>query len=328
MDNSATPQVVGLGMATLDVLLRLGVMPTWEQGSRLSDFGFDGGGPCGTAIVAAAKLGARAGFIGTVGNDVAAELKLRFFGDVGVDLSRIVRRDSPEDQVIIVYVQEATGERVFSGVDRPADSHLKPDELDRDYITSADYLHLDGHQLDAAMVAAEWMQAAGKTVVMDGSRTNSPVSPERRALVEKVDVLISGSGFAENLTGRSDLWDALEAVLDIGPTVAVQTEGERGSFCVARSPRFGELRLHTPAFPCQPLDTTGAGDVFHGAFIVGMIHDWSLPDILRFSTAVSTIKCTRFGGRAGIPTFDEVMAFLGERGGDSWLKVESPKSEV
>lgn len=317
MTKTHSPQVIGLGMATLDVLMRLREMPTWDHGTRLSDFGFDGGGPCGTAIVAVAKLGVPAGFIGTVGNDTAAELKLQSFVDVGVDLSRMIHRDVPEDQIVLVHVHEETGERLFSGVSRPTDAKIRPEELDREYLTSAAYLHLDGYHLEASIAAAQWMHVAGKTVVMDGSKTNSPVSPERRALVEHVDVLISGAGFAENLTGEADLWDALEATLAIGPSVAVQTEGERGSYCVARSPRFGEVRLHTPAFPCRPLDTTGAGDVFHGAFIVGMVHDWSLPDILTFSTAVSAIKCTRFGGRAGIPTFDEVLAFLAEKGATS-----------
>ena len=165
------PQVVGLGMATLDVLLRLEDMPTWDRGTRLSDFRFDGGGPVGTAIVAAAKLGALAGFIGTAGDDAAAELKLRSFVSAGVDLSRIVRREAPEDQIVIVYVHEGSGERVFSGMSRPTNTRLLPEDLDRAYITSADYLHLDGWHAEAALQAAKWMQEAGKTVVMDGSKT-------------------------------------------------------------------------------------------------------------------------------------------------------------
>jgi len=308
------PQVVGLGMATLDVLLRLTDMPTWDRGTRLSDFGFDGGGPVGTAIVAAARLGGHAGFIGTAGDDTAAELKLRSFVTAGVDLSRIVRREAPEDQIIIVHVQEGSGERVFSGVSRPTDAKLLPEELDRAYITSADYLHLDGWHPEAALQAAKWMQEAGKTVVMDGSKTSGRVLGPRRELIEHVDVLISGSGFAQGVTGLDDRWAALEAVLELGPRIAVQTEGELGSYTVSRDPHFGAARFHMPAFPCDVLDTTGAGDVFHGAFIVGMIHDWSLRDIVRFATAVSAIKCTRLGGRAGIPDFDEVMAFLAERG--------------
>ncbi len=229
---SKSLQIVGLGMATLDVLMRLREMPTWERGTRLSDFGFDGGGPVGTAMVAAAKLGTRVGFVGTVGNDAAAELKMRSFHDVGVDLSRLVARNVPEDQVVIVYVHADTGERVFAGVARPSDTQLQPEELDRAYITSADYLHLDGYHSAAALQAAQWMHEAGKQVVLDGSKTSGPVRGHLRTLVEHVDVLISGSGFVQGLTGEADLADALLAALDYGPRIVVQTEGEDGAYTV------------------------------------------------------------------------------------------------
>ncbi|MBN1250045.1 MAG: hypothetical protein JXC32_20440 [Anaerolineae bacterium] len=303
-------QIVGLGMATLDVLLRLKDMPTWEHGTRISDFSFQGGGPVGTAIVAAAKLGARVGFISTAGNDTAAEIKMRSFREVGVDLSHLVYRDVPENQVVIVHVHAETGERVFSGISRPGDTQIQPEELDREYITSADYLHLDGYHSTAALEAAQWMRAAGKTVVLDGSKTSGAVRGHLRELVGYVDVLISGSGFVQGLTGRSDLATALEAALDYGPRIVVQTEGEDGAYTVTRGPAGVEERFHTAAFACDVVDTTGAGDVFHGAYIVGLLHGWDVRKTARFAAAVSAIKCTRLGGRAGIPTFEETQAFL------------------
>ncbi|MCU0521714.1 MAG: PfkB family carbohydrate kinase [Anaerolineae bacterium] len=307
-------QIVGLGMATLDVLLRLKDMPTWDHGTRLSDFSLQGGGPVGTAMVAAAKLGSRVGFISTVGNDIAGELKMRSFHEVGIDLSHLVQRDIPENQVVIVYVHAETGERVFSGITRFGDTQIKPEELDRAYITSADYLHLDGYHSAAAMEAAQWMRAAGKTVVLDGSKTSGPVGQHLRQLVRHVDVLISGSGFVQGLTGEPDLRVALEAALDHGPRIVVQTEGADGAYTVTRGPTGVEERFHTPAFACNVVDTTGAGDVFHGAYIVGLLHGWDVRQTARFAAAVSAIKCTRLGGRAGIPTFEETQVFLEKAG--------------
>jgi ribokinase len=301
--------IVGIGMATLDVLVRLREMPTWERGARLSDFGFDGGGPVGTAIVAAARLGARVGFVGTAGNDEAAELKVRSLVKSGVDLSHLVYRDAPEDQVIVVYVHAETGERVFAGVQRWGRGQLDPQELGREYITSADYLHLDGFHSEAALQAAVWMREAGKTVVLDAGKTNGPVREPLRALVEHVDVLISGSGFSQALTGRSDIWDAGSAVVQMGPRISVQTEGEDGSYTVTADEQF-----HTPAFNVRVVDTTGAGDVFHGAYIVGLLHSWNLRQIAFFATAVSALKCTALGGRAAIPCYEETMTFLRESG--------------
>ncbi|MHB1318313.1 MAG: carbohydrate kinase family protein, partial [Anaerolineae bacterium] len=175
------PQIVGLGLATLDVLIRTQDMPNWEHGARFDAFGFDGGGPVGTAMCAAARLGARVGFVGTAGNDHVADLKVELLTEFGVDISRLLRRDQPEDQVVIVYVDSRTGERVFSGFGRPRQNPLRPDELDRDYILSADYLHLEGMHPEAALQAAKWMHEAGKPVVLDGSKTKEPdVRPQHR----------------------------------------------------------------------------------------------------------------------------------------------------
>ncbi|MFH1086700.1 MAG: PfkB family carbohydrate kinase [Chloroflexota bacterium] len=299
-------QIVGLGMAVLDVLIRLREMPSWERGGGFSALRLDGGGPVGTAMVAAARLGARVGFVGTAGNDQLAELKLASFVQDGVDLSRLVRRDRPEDQVVLVYVDEQTGERVFAGLRGLERRPLLPEELDRDYITSAEFLHLEGFHTQAALQAAQWMRAAGKRVCLDGSRTDGrPLQPHMTELVHHVDILICGTGFGRSLTGRADLWEAGEAILGLGPQIVVQTEGKDGSYTTTASERF-----HLPAFDVQVVDTTGAGDVFHGAYLVGLLHGWDLRSVGLFATAVSALKCAQLGGRRGIPRFNDVIAFL------------------
>ena len=128
-------EIVGLGMAVLDVLIRLKDMPTWEHGTRISAFRLDGGGPVGTAMAAAARLGARVAYMGTAGTDVAADIKLRELERYGVDLRWVVRRPGPESQVVLVYVDEETGERVFAGLQSLGDALLQPEELDREAIT-------------------------------------------------------------------------------------------------------------------------------------------------------------------------------------------------
>jgi sugar/nucleoside kinase (ribokinase family) len=261
-------------------------------------------------MVAVAKLGVPAGFVGTAGTDQAAELKLRSFVEAGVDLSHLVRREGPDDQVMLVWVHGETGERSFSGVRNGERRPMRPDELDPDYITSADILHIDGliHH-EATLQAVRWMKEAGKTVVMDGSKTDSPVREGHRELVPYVDVLITGEGFARGLTGIDDIWQAGQAVLELGPHTFVETVGERGSYTITADEQF-----HVPAFQVDVVDTTGAGDVFHGAYIVAMMQGWTPRQCALFSTAVSAIKCTQLGGRAGIPSFEQTMGFLRERG--------------
>lgn len=303
-------QVVGLGLTALDVLIRLTDMPAWDHLTPFDEFSYDGGGPAGTATVTLARLGASVGFVGSAGNDESAALKLRSMRDAGVDLSRLMIRHAPEDQIIFVFVHAQTGERVFNTLDRSRRYMLPANALDKDYITAAEYLHLDGYHPEAALQAARWMRETGKKVVLDGSKTDGkPVQPHLLPLMEYVDVLICGSGFAQSLTGRPDIWDACAAALDKGPSIVVQTEGEAGSYTVTRNQRF-----HIPPFKVDVVDTTGAGDVFHGAYIFGLLKGWDLRTVATFCTAVSALECTKLGGRRAIPTYDEVTLFLSKQG--------------
>ena len=305
----STPQIVGIGSATVDILIRLGEMPTWRADCRVREIHCEGGGPVATALVAATRLGATTGYVGTFGDDDLGHLKRRGLERECVDLSHAFIRSAAESLVVVVLAHQETGERVFvhAGLDdrRP----VSVQELDREYITSAEYLHLDGHHAEAALRAAEWMREAGKTVVLDGYSTDGPVDRSLCSLVALTDVLICGSGFGAGVTGERDVWHIGEALLQLGPSVVVQTEGEAGSYTTTRAERF-----HTPAFKVDVVDTTGAGDVFHGAFIVGLLHRWGLRTVSAFSSAVAAIKCTEPGGRSGIPSFDTTTAFLHSRG--------------
>lgn len=302
-------QIVGLGLTTLDVLIRLDRLPTWERPTAVKSFAFDGGGMVGTAMVAAARLGTRVGYLGVRGNDSVADLKMLFLSADGVDGSRMITLDMPEPEVVFVYVDARTGERIFCGLETLRRDYYPPEALDREYLTAADYLLLDGFHYPAALQAAQWMRQAGKTVVMDGAKTNGKLPEHRAALVASVDILICGTGFVQGLTGHDNVRDACKATLNLGPRIVVQTLGEAGSYTVTREEQF-----HTPVFEVDVVDTTGAGDVFHGAYLVGLSKGWDLRRTALFSTAVSALKCTRLGGRAGIPTMDQVVTFLRERG--------------
>ena len=295
-------------MAVVDVVIRLERMPRWDDPGRVSGFALADGGPAGTACAVAATFGVRTGFIDTVGNDEMAARKLRSLEEAGVDVSHMVRREAPEEHVVIVYVQEQTGERYFSFLRGFVSQPVRPEELDRAYLVSAPYLHLDGAHVEAALQAARWAHEAGRTVVLDASKTDRPVPGPMRALVAETDVLVCGSGFGAMLTGYEDRWQAGRAVLDMGPRIVVQTEGADGSYTVSPDDQF-----HTPAFEVDVIDTTGAGDVFHGAYLVGLVLGWDLRRIATFASAVSAIHCTVLGNRKGIPSIEEVDTFLRQR---------------
>lgn len=301
--------IVGVGLATLDVLLRYENLPTWERGTRFSELRLDGGGMVGTALVAASRLGARTGYVGVCGDDEFARRKVQSLVCNGVDTSRLIKRKGSETQIVVCYVHAKTGERLFSGREGFRAQPLRPRELDRKYITSAKYLHLDGFHHEGAMQAAQWMREAGGRVVLDAGKTSGSVAENMRELVRSVDTLICGAGFLQALTGRRHTFAAGTKALAYGPSTIVQTEGSEGCCTITAEDRF-----HTPAFPVEVMDTTGAGDVFHGAYLVGLLRGWNPRSTATFASAVSAIKCTRMGGREGIPGMEEVKSFLNERG--------------
>ena len=298
--------VVGLGYCSLDYLLRIPRVPGFEDGVRVSDFAVDGGGPVATAMVTLARLGARVGYVGKFGNDDVGRLKRKQLQQEGVDVSRVILVEEDVSSIFFVLVDERTGRRGFLGY-YGTEAELRPEELDREYITSGHFLHLDGRHTAAALQAAEWMHEAGGKVVLDaaGGKRDRSISPRMEALVRATDVLIAAQGFAVALTGGDDLAEAGEAMLDYGPQIVAITAGEAGSWCVT-----AEVCFHVPAFSVEVVDTTGAGDVYHGAFIYGLLRGWDLKRVAAFANAVAALKCRKMGGRSGIPTLRETEQFL------------------
>jgi sugar/nucleoside kinase (ribokinase family) len=303
--------IIGIGLACLDILVRTSELPTWEKGVRLSQLAIEGGGPVATGLVAAQRLGAHTAMIATYGNDRLGAIKLQTLTENGVDIRHMALRPGPENQVVLVAVKEETGDRIFSGFMDSENLPITPAELDYDFVTSAKLLHLDGCNPDAAIEAAQWMRRLGKPVMLDGSSTTDPIPTSMKHLVSLADVLICGAGFGSALTGEKDLLRAAEAMRKMGPGIVVQTEGKDGCYTLTREEFF-----HTPAFQVNVLDTTGAGDVFHGAYLVGLLHGWSPLQNALFSSAVAALKCTQLSGRRGIPNFEQTMAFLNNHGID------------
>ena len=298
-------QIIGLGLRCLDIVMTCTDMPTWEKGGLVQAFALQGGGPAGTAMAAAARLGAATGFIGTLGNDDLADIKRRSLTAYGIDISRMVQRPFPEHQIACVYVQAETGERGFAPLADELAHPVAPDELDRAYLTAADYLLLDGYCPAAGLQAARWMKAAGKTVVVDMEKTAARVPDWVRELMALTDSVICGEGLSRAFTGESEIVASGRALLQAGPRLVVETLGALGSHTITPTETF-----HTPAFTVPVVNTTGAGDVFHGAYIVGLRHGWDLKRVARFASAVSALTCTRLAGPERFPTFAEVEAFL------------------
>jgi sulfofructose kinase len=295
--------VVGLGYCSLDYLGIVPGRPEFDvETVSLSDFAKSGGGPVSTALVALARLGARTGYIGVLGEDEGGAFLKEEFEREGVDLSRLRMQAGARSQICMVLVEAGTGRR--SILCYRAKGGLVLDEADRTYISSARYLHLDGYHMRAAITAARWARTDGVRVSFDANRPR----PGLDELLPLVDVLIASERFPPAYTGQGDQVRAGRSLLEMGPEVVVITLGAAGCLCL-----WGDRVSRVPGFQVDVVDTTGAGDAFHGAFLYGLLQGWELERTAIFANAVAAINCTRLSGRAGLPSLSEVEIFLEKR---------------
>lgn len=291
--------VTGLGACASDFLGVVPHYPSIDERVRMLELHRQGGGEAATAMVTLSRLGVRTSFVGKIGDDELGRFVIREFERENVDTSHIVTQEGGSSIFAFIIIDKESGRRTIlwhKGI-RP----LTPEEMDKEFMLSARILHLDQHEPEAAIAAAKWFKEEGKMVVLD----IDTIDPRLEGLVRSVNVLIGSEVFVRNFTRGNNYFKAAEDIASLGPETVVITLGEKGCLC-----RSGENAFVQPAFEVDVVDTTGCGDVFHGAFIYGVLQDWRLREIARFSNAVAAIKCTRVGGRAGIPKLHEVERFL------------------
>jgi ribokinase len=168
--------------------------------------------------------------------------------------------------------------------------------------SEAKILHVDSLMIEASIEAAKQARKFGMTVVMDAG-TARQGSLE---LIKLVDVLIASESFAPTLLGEeTSLYNTLEALKGLGPSQVVITLGNNGSIGLG-----DQEPVRQEAFPVKAVDTTGAGDVYHGGYIYGLLQGWDIARCMRFASATAALKCTKIGAQSGIPTLEIVQKFL------------------
>ena len=293
--------VVGLGVNALDLIAVIDGFPQPDAKHMIDQVEIQGGGMTATAMVACARLGLRARYVGKVGGDLWSRLALRFLRQDHVDIRGVIRvKDSP-GHLSIVLTDRSSGQRALFAR-RPPAYEIRADEIDRTVIQSARLLHIDGVDVHAALRAIEWARDASMTITMDGER----IVPGIGNVWPRVDLLVCNPRFLASEAGTSDPEAGLRILASKGPPRVAVTLAEQGVLGLVDG-RF----VRAPGFRVSPIiDTNGAGDVFHGACAVGELRGWPLEWTLTFANAVAALKCRTLGGRAGIPTMPEVRAFL------------------
>jgi sulfofructose kinase len=288
---NSTSDVVGLGLNAMDTICVVPRFPEPNRKMHMREVRVEPGGQVATALVACARLGLNARYIGSVGADDWGQAQAASLRAEGLEV-HLRRVEGASSQMAIIMLEEGIGERTILWRRDPRLSYPVT-ELRRDVIVNSRLLHLDGCDSAAALQAARWAREAGIPVVIDIDEVYDDSTHE---LLHLVDYLIASSDFAR---------DPHELAVRYGCPVVGITRGAEGALFFAR----GKL-LKSSAFRVPVADTTGAGDVFHGGFIYGLLQNWPLEDVIRFSHAVAAMKCMHIGARRGIPTLSQVQEFL------------------
>ncbi len=295
--------VIGMGRMSIDFIGRMDGFPEPDSKKKLSEFDVQGGGPAATAMVAVQRLGMQTALISKVCNDWFGKFMIEALENEGVNTSAIHVDETGISPFACIAVERTSGERTILWTDGSAEP-IEPGSLDMTMLKNVRAFHMDGHHIEASAVAAECVKKAGGVISYDAGT----VRPGVDKLVELADILFATRSFAAEFTGENVIKNALTKMAQKGPEIVGITFGKQG--CIGM--RNGQI-VSSPALKVSAVDTTGAGDVFHGAALFAFLQNWNLTRILDFANIVAGLKCTMLGGRPGIPGLDDAMKYIASR---------------
>lgn len=297
--------VLGLGIAAVDDLVYVDGYPQPDTKVAVQARQRQGGGLTATALVAAARLGARAAYGGVLGEDDLSRFTVQELEREGIDCSPILRKAEAGPCHAIVIVDRTTGDRtILYDVQRVA--ARAPEEVSPDLICGCRVLFVDYTAGWGGLRAARLARERGIPVVGDVERLTVPGA---RELLAEIDHLIVGVELAQQVTGERDPVHMVRALAGPDRACCAVTGGDRGCWF---SEGEGEVR-HVPAHRVEVVDTTGCGDVFHGAYAASIARGEPVDRAIRVAAAAAALKATKPGGRAGIPDWAGVQRFLAGR---------------
>jgi sulfofructose kinase len=305
--------VVGVGLNATDTLIRLPHFPAFDSKVEVRSAEVCLGGQVASAMVACQRWGLRTRYVGKVGDDGAAAIQRRAFEREGVE-AHLAVVPGCRSQSAFILVDDSSGERTILW-NRDARLELRPEELLREWVMRSKALLVDGHDTAAATAASGWAREAPIPVVADLDN----LYPGVEVLLENVDYLVSSQEFPACALGEKALLKSLPRLAErFGLRIAGATLGRNGALAWNGS-RF----IYSPAYRVDTVDTTGAGDVFHGAFVYALLQGWPMERILDFSCAAAALNCTAMGARGGIRPLGDVLKLMEE--GERYPSLFSPE---
>ncbi len=289
--------VLCVGHASYDLIFSIPRHPEEDEKIFADAFSGCGGGPAANAAVAIAKLGYKSAFSGYLGQDLYGDKHWQELDHFNVDTSLIVRGESPTPLSTILVKPDGKRALInYKGETRP----LPSDSLNFSSIRPKVIL-FDGHEPHISIPLAKYARENGIATVLDAGSLHDGTS----ALKDLVDYLVCSEKFARQYAGDHE--KALTRLAKLSPAVVI-TLGEKGLIW-QKGGEHGEL----PAFHVKAIDTTGAGDAFHGAFAAAVAYGMDWVDTLFYSSAAGSFCCTKTGARTGLPSIEEHRKLFNKR---------------
>lgn len=288
--------IVGVGINATDTIIRLPRFPAPDSKLEAISSEIAPGGQVASAIVACRRWGLTARYVAKIGDDSAGTLQQREMEREGVEAHWIVAPGVPS-QSSFTLVNQSSGERTILW-QRDSRIALRPEDLRRDFILNSKCLLVDGHDTEAGALAAKWAHEESIPVVGDFDNLYTGVQD----LLRFVDFPVTSKAFPERFTGEKDPLKSLPAIQgEFKCRLIAATLGSQGVLAWD-----GKRFLQSPGLKVQAIDTTGAGDIFHGAFAYGLVQDWPIQETLEFCCAAAALNCTASGARGHIATLAEI----------------------
>lgn len=296
--------VVGVGHSCVDKICTIENYPKEDGSTHITNICIQGGGAVATAMVAVSRLGLNSAFIGNIGYDLVSDLALSLFEKEGVDTSFLIRNKDSHGLESFVMVNPQTQSRTkFPQRDTNPPINFTNDLIN--VIRNSKILHLDGTNYQNAIEAAKIAKEHKVLVSLDGCSMQEN-NQKNKELASMADILIMNSKYPLRVTNKDNYNQALLEIASWGPKVVLCTLGVNGQKAV-----IDNQVIDFPAFrDFEVIDTTGAGDVFHGAFLVGFIKGLGLKKCIRFASLIAGIKCSKLGGREGIVGAEEAKSLF------------------
>ena len=293
--------IVGIGQNATDTLILVSKFPAYAGKVAFDQEILSPGGQVASALVTCAKLGLRVKYIGTVGDYERGKIQLDSLNGSGIDLSDVEVRKNCPNQTAYILIDRTTGERTVLW-QRHDCLRLDPTSITEQKITAGKLLHIDAHDTAAVAKASEIARRHHIPVTVDVDTIYHGFD----RVLPHVDYMVASSEFPVQWTNERDPFRALEMIQEeFHIPVAAMTLGAHGALA-----RIHGRFVYSPAFVVNCVDTTGAGDVFHGAFCYAVLQNMPMRETLEFSNAMAALNCTALGARGGISTIDDARALM------------------